>query len=130
MDQPQPLSKPLETAGDEWPHGPCRPDQVYVMDTNWTDSVTLTQQRVIIMSESSWTKFGTTMEQMRRQLERQDARIRELLGNAALAQQAKADAEDRLEAHREARRREKRAEIEGDLIVPGDPRFTNQRKKS
>lgn len=110
-----------------WPNGPCKPGEVYVMDTLFNDIETSKSQRIIIMSETSWGKFGTDLELLRRTAKQQDQRIKELAGEVALARQAEAEMLDKLNAHREIRRREKRAELEGDLIVPGDSRF-NTRK--
>lgn len=111
----------------EWPNGPCGVDKVYVMDTQWNDETTSKQQRVIVMSETSWGKFGTQLEQFRRLAAQQDSRLKELLAEVAMARQSEADMLDKLNIHRDIRRKEARAQIEGDLIVPGDSRF-NARK--
>ncbi len=112
-----------------FPNAPIKPGAVHVMD------YTQYNQQIIVMALESWEKFGTTQESMRQMLQKQDARIKELLAENAVAKQVAADATTRLENIRHVRRNEMRARIEGDvdsLVLPGDKQFsldfTNKRK--
>jgi hypothetical protein len=74
------------------------------------------------MTTETFRTYGTQLEGYRQTCKKQDARIKELLGaNAVLAREC-ADVKERLQNLRDARRREKRAELEKELILPGDPR--------
>lgn len=117
--QPQPASP----ARPAWPQSPARLGEFYgAEDPNHPG------QDIIVMSQATWLQTGTIMESLRQLAKKQDARIKELLADLAVRDLRTKDAEDRLNNLREARRREKRAELEGSLITPGDSRFTTKGK--
>lgn len=121
MDQAP--SQPLETISEtEFPNGKATLGKVYVMDTSYKNEDD-SPHRIIVMSEQSWGQFGTTMESMRQIMLSQDKRVRELIADVAARDIRVADTLSRLDALRDARRAEKRAEIEGDLITPGSGQF-------
>lgn len=118
-EQPQ-VSQP---ASDEFPNGPCVRGRYY--GTNGP-----TGDRIVIMSEETWTDFGTTLESIRRVAKTQDSRIRELIAQVAQEQGKAAEAEDRLNALRDVRRAEKRADFEpGGIVLPGSSGFSSRPNK-
>jgi hypothetical protein len=127
MDQ-QP-SKPIETAPDEFPTGPCKRGSVYGMDTAYANPDG-SPQKIIILSLDSWTDFGTTLESLRQVAAKQDARIKELLADIAVRDLKVQQAQEAVEIHREIRRKEKRAEIGGEmgLVLPGSHLFNAKGK--
>ncbi len=115
---PQPPSPP------DFPHGPPKLGNVYVMDM--PDKV-----RVIVMLEQTWVDFGTRQTTMIQLLGEQDARIKELLAETAVARQMASDAMTRLENIRHARRQEIRSRVEPELkelLLPDDADFLAPRK--
>jgi predicted dinucleotide-utilizing enzyme len=118
-----------QLAPDEFPNGAARHGKVYVMETApeiMNDDGT--HQRIVVMSEQSWVEFGTQLETLRRVAKAQDEKIKELLGTVAARDILNAQAMDRLNALRDVRRKEKRAEIEGDLVLPGSEAFLSTQR--
>jgi hypothetical protein len=115
------MSEPEQSAA-EWPNAPCVLDKVYVMDTQF-------DHRIIVMHEHSWGRFGTQMESMRQLLANQNDRIKELTADVAARDIKNADMLTRLENLRAVRRDEKRADIEGGLLLPGSVNFSSQPRK-
>jgi len=90
-------------------------------------------ERICIMSEPTWTEFGTRQEAMRQMLGKQDTRIKELLAENALAKQTAFEAVTRLENIRAVRRDELRTRIEPEvnqLLMPDDPSFGMPKRKN
>lgn len=107
---------------EEFPNGPAVRGRYYGMMSQH-------DQRIVVMSEESWNDFGTTLESYRRTAKTQDSRIKELVAQIAMEQGKVADAVDRLNALRDVRRSEKRAELEpGGLVLPGSVGFSSTRK--
>jgi len=94
------------------------------MDTPFTNPDGSTH-RVVILSEQDWNANGTRLASLRAIAKKQDERIKELVADVAARDLVNADALQRLNNLREIRRNEKRAEIEKDLILPGDSRYDN-----
>jgi hypothetical protein len=92
------------------------------------DDPTHPGQLLTFMTVETWRQYGTQMQQLLQTSRRQDERIKELLGENAVLVKRTADAESRLSAMRDIRRREKRAELEDGLILPGDTRLNQNRK--
>lgn len=113
---------------DQWPNGPAARGKVYMMGTPFQNEDG-SDHRIIIMSKQSWEDHGTTLESLRRVAESQDKRIRELLAENATAKMQAQDAINRLEAIRDIRRAEKRADIEKELIMPGSIDFLSTAKR-
>jgi len=106
-----------------WPNAQPEDMQAYGFDCPNTGA------KMVALTVHTWTVMGTHTEALRRTAKSQDARIKELLGELAVAQHAAVDAEQRLNNVREVRRREKRAELEQGLITPGDTRFSLDKGK-
>lgn len=120
MNEAQPSSQP-ESTGQEFPNGKTVRGKVYGVINQY-------DEKIVVMSEETWVDFGTTLESLRRVAASQDKRIKELIAQVASEQAKVADSLDRLEAHREARRREQRAELEpGSLVLPGSASFNNRK---
>jgi hypothetical protein len=109
----------------EFPNGPAVHGNVYVMNTTFG-------HRICAMSEQTWMEFATQQEAYRQMLDKQDARIKELLAENAVSRQVACDAMTRLENIRHVRRAEMRERIEGqveELVLPGDKKFTVPSKR-
>ncbi len=122
----EPPSSTVDSIECEFPRGPTKPGKVYVMDTPFNE-------RICIMSEPTWTEFGTRQEAMRQMLGKQDTRIKELLAENALAKQTAFEAVTRLENIRAVRRDELRTRIEPEvnqLLMPDDPSFGMPKRKN
>lgn len=115
------VPSPNADATTPWPLAPALLNMVY----GFTDPTH--NQEMVGMLKVTFLQHGTMMEGMRRTCQQQDARIRELIAELAVRDHQLADAKTRLENLREVRRVEKRAELEKELVLPGDPRFS-QRK--
>jgi len=113
MDNSKPASQPVEVL-PEWPHGPAIKGKVYVMDTPF-------DHRIVMMSEESWGEFGTMLESLRAIAKNQDKRIKELLAEAGARERVLADTMSRLDALRDIRRAEKRADLEAELNPSKEP---------
>lgn len=112
---PSPTSQPSDST---WPAVPAQRGAYYIMQ----DPFHKDGGQLAIMSLDTFRDYGTSLEAFRQTCQKQDKRIHELLGaQQALARQL-ADAKDRLDALRDVRRREQRAEMEKGLILPGDSR--------
>jgi hypothetical protein len=103
----KPASPPVEIQ-PEWPNGPAIKGKVYVMDTPF-------DHRIIMMSEESWGEFGTRLESLRQIAKKQHDRIKELLAESEARERVLADTLSRLDALRDIRRAEKRADLEAEI---------------
>ncbi len=118
----QPSEPPLDADPQAvWPQAPAIMNQVYAF------SDPTHGQDMVAMLRISFLQHGTMIEELRRICTKQDARIRELLADIAVRDHKLADVEARLTNLRDIRRREKRADLEPGIVLPGDPRF-NQAK--
>jgi hypothetical protein len=96
---------------DEFPNGRTVRGRYY-------QTITPSDEQVVIMSLETWGDWGTTLESLRQLAKAQDSRIKELIAAAAAAGAKQKDAEDRLEALRDVRRREMRADYnDGKLVL-------------
>ena len=94
----------------DFPHVAPQRGRYYVTDDNFGG-------QMVICSHDTWVDFGTTLESLRQMAAAQDKRIKELLAQVAAAGLASQESERRLENLREVRRNEKRADIEGGIIL-------------
>ena len=74
----------------------------------------------VIMTRETWLTYGTQLEGYRRNAILLEARVKEL------AEESKSRGEA-LEALRDVRRKEKRVDIEGGLLLPGSRDFTKRK---
>jgi hypothetical protein len=111
---------------DQWPNKPAERGKFYGVN----DPV-FQKEMLCVMTMETWTDVGTNIEQSKRVMALQAKKIAELMAtNQALAAQVN-DATERLNNLRTARRAEKRQELEGELILPGQREFfTNPPRKS
>ena len=124
---PTPSQMTVETPADpsqSWPFQPARPGIYYT-----TIDPGHPEDQLVVMLMETFQMFGTELAQYKKTARAQDLRIKELLGAQSVLAQRAAELEDRLQAIRDVRRREKRAEMEDGLITPGDPRFSPQRNR-
>lgn len=120
MSEAQPSSQPDK---------PVFPD-VPAVDGEFYGILMRDGQRIVSMTEQTWNNFGTTLESLRRVAAAQDQRIKELLAQVVSEQATRADMLDRLNALRDVRRAEKRADILGDsLVLPGSKDFVSSTKR-
>lgn len=127
MEQPQPqlVNAPTEPA---WPDAACKRGLVYSSTSPYLNEDGSVHE-IVVMDMRSWVDFGTMQESLRQVARKQDARIKELMGVVASRDIALADVTNRLENLREARRNEKRADIEGGaLVLPGSSSFNTGKK--
>ena len=124
---PTGTERPAETSADEWPAARCKRGKTYLGGTPYQNEDG-SPHMIVIMDERDWNDFGTRLEALRQVAIAQDSRIKELLAEIAQRDLQVADAKDRLNALRDVRRAEKRRDIEGELIVLGDSRFSTNRK--
>jgi hypothetical protein len=98
----------------DFPEGPPILGKVYAMDHNFKTKGAANHEtvRIIVMSHDSWSRFGTMLQSARSVLAAQDKRIKELVAESHAKDRLNADMLDRLNAIREIRRAEKRAELE------------------
>lgn len=118
-DAGAPSAEPATAAAAPAPWPANRPvfQQVYgFTDPTWG-------VEMVAMMKETFLQHGTMIESLRRICKEQDARIRSLLADVAVRDQRLGDAMERLNNLRDVRRREKRAELEKELVLPGDPRF-------
>lgn len=128
MEQNSPPSNPPSPPSqlDQWPNKPAERGKFYGVN----DPVFQTEM-LCVMTMETWTDVGTNIEQSKRVMAAQSKKIAELMAtNQALAAQVN-DATERLNNLRTVRRAEKRQELEGELILPGQREFfTNPPRKT
>lgn len=128
MEQPysnnSPPSPPSQL--DQWPNKPAERGKFYGVK----DPV-FQQDMLCVMTMETWTDVGTIIKKNEQVMAAQSKKIAELMAtNQALAAQVN-DATERLNNLRSTRRAEKRQELEGELILPGQREFfTNPPRKS
>lgn len=113
-------SPPISPLGKPWPEGPAQRGKYYgVNDPIYQGTM------LCVMTMETWTDFGTLVQKLKKALvdaeaaaKAQNTAIQELkAANIALAAQH-GDAMERLQNLREQRRKEMRADLEQEIILP------------
>jgi hypothetical protein len=118
MSQPSLISVPTV---EETPPGP-QPAEGFKMKTGeYYDTMGPSGEACVMMTRETWLNYGTLLEKMRETAKKQDERIRELVDESSHFQTS-------LQNLRDVRRNEKRAEIEGGLVLPGSEHFNKHKR--
>lgn len=119
------MSQPTPPAtASEFPNGNARDGVAYQM-ANPANPL----QQLVIQSMESYMQTGTLIQTLRNVAKDQDKRITELLNTVAVTQMQLKETVERLQNLRNARRAEKRPEVEAQLDLPPDY-FSNNGKGS
>lgn len=122
MDDPkQSKQTPFSPPNKAWPEIPMEEGKYYqAKDPNHNGTT------ICAMTWETWLKYGTAFEQYRVTCMAQDKRIKELLSQIAEGQLQVEQFSQALGNLRAIRRKEKRAELEGGIILEGDRRLTHK----
>lgn len=128
MDQnysKKPSSPPSQLG--QWPNVPAQRGKFYGVK----DPV-FKQDMLCVMTMDTWTDVGTFLKNSEIAMKKQADKIEELMrANTGLSAENR-DLTKRMDNLRDVRRTEKRAELEGELILPGQRAFVtsiNQQRK-
>lgn len=129
MDQnySQKPSSPPSQLG-QWPNAPAQRGKFYGVK----DPVFKTDM-LCVMTMETWTDVGTFLAKSEEAMKKQAEKIKEVMAANASLEMSLADANSRLNSLRDVRRSEMRADLEKELILPGNRAFVtptiNQQRK-
>lgn len=113
-----PQSEAPSQPARNWPDVPARPGEYYALE----DPIHKDSGPLVVMLMESFTAVGTELQAYKQVARQQDTQLRELKADYAALKTSHEKNLEALNNLREVRRREKRAEIEKEIIMPGDPR--------